>query len=782
MYSQSHCRNSCTTVRIVSPIRQSRFFAVLLASALIFLATASTTSDAAISQENAFPSLPGLASPLAILQAPGDTTQWYVVERAGRVVRFQNSPTVSSLSTFIDIRGPGGPVDVESSIGETGMLGMAFHPDYANNGEVFLSYTVSGAPVTSRVSRFTTADGGLTLDPNSEDVIVSLPQPHPNHNGGQIEFGPDGFLYIGFGDGGFVGDPGDRAQNTSNLFGTMLRIDVDGGPPYGIPATNPNVGNALCNSGSGAAPCPEIYAWGFRNPWRWSFDSATGDLWVGDVGQDTYEEVDIVELGGNYGWRCREGAHDFDTTGVCPAGLIDPVIEYDHTVGDAITGGYVYRGAAIPELAGRYIFADYIQRKVFASTTDGQGNYGYEVLLETPFLIPSLAEDENSELLFIRFAGAGGDIRRIFCDDDGDGCNPFEAIVSLGDVNDNGDADVGVTMPGSSNVQVRDGSTDALVSNINFGVDVPIQLVVLPDLDASGDPEIAMLNEQSDGQVRVQIRDSVTGNLVKNLWYGQQYQPVSMAVVPDYSGNGFPEIAVLGSAAGTDAVRVQLRDSSTDAFVDNIFLGTQSIGSDLVSVTDTSGNGLPEMGILGVLKANDHVRTQVWDADTAAFQTNIWFGNVYQPQSMITMPDINSNGSEEVVAVGVDPNTQNIRVQARDSDTTAILYNIWLGAVNSAVDIALINDINSDGVADLAVLLETPAGTGRVRVQSGSNGAFIRNLFYANVENPAGLAVMPDYSGNGFDELAAIGENAGVRHVQILDTSTGSQVNSINFP
>ena len=270
--------------------------------------------------------------------------------------------------------------------------------------------------------------------------------------------------------------------------------------------------------------------------------------------------------------------------------------------------------------------------------------------------------------------------------------------------------------------------------------------------------------------------------MTSNLWYGLQYEPVGMSVVPDYNASGFPEVAVLGSEYGTDAVRVQIRDADTGGFLDNVFLGTQSIAKGLVSLTDTSGNGVPEFGILGVLKGNNQVRSQIWDADTAAFQTNVWFGNVYQPHSMITMPDINSNGSEEIVAVGVDPNTQNIRVQVRDSSTAGILYNFWLGSVNEAVDIKLINDINSDGVSDLAVLLKTPAGTGRVRVQSGSDGAFIRNLFYSVVESPVGLAVMPDYSGNGFDELAVLGENVGIRHVQVLDTSTGSQVNRMDFP
>ena len=339
-----------------------------------------------------------------------------------------------------------------------------------------------------------------------------------------------------------------------------------------------------------------------------------------------------------------------------------------------------------------------------------------------------------------------------------------------------------MTMPGSTRVHIRDASTDALINDINFGNDLAFDMAVLPDLDASGDPEIAMLNEQASGQVRVQIRDSVTGGVTSNLWYGLQYEPVSMTVVPDYNSSGFPEIAVLGSEAGTDAVRVQVRDSASNTFLDNVFLGTQSTARDVVSLTDTSGNGIPEMGILGVLKANDHVRMQVWDAQTAAFQSNVWFGNVYQPHSTITMPDINSNGSNEIVAMGVDPVTQHIRVQVRDSLTMVTHYNIWLGAVNEAVDIALINDINSNGFSDLAVLLKTPGGTGRVRVQDGGNGTFIHNLFYTVVENPVGLSVMPDYSGNGFDELAVLGESAGVHHVQILDTSTGTQVNRIDFP
>jgi hypothetical protein len=227
---------------------------------------------------------------------------------------------------------------------------------------------------------------------------------------------------------------------------------------------------------------------------------------------------------------------------------------------------------------------------------------------------------------------------------------------------------------------------------------------------------------------------------------------------------------------------VQVQDAGSGAILDNVFLGNQGLGKDFVAVSDTSGNSVPDLGILSVLKGNDQVRMQLWDAMDATFQTNVWFGSVYQPQSMITMPDINTNGSEEIVAIGVDPATQNVRVQVRDSASTATHYNIWLGNTNEAVDTALINDINGNGYPDLAILLKTPTGTGRVRVQDGLNGAFIRNLFFSAVENPTGLTVMPDYGGNGFEELATLGENAGVRHVQILDTSSGSQVNRIDYP
>jgi len=345
--------------------------------------------------------------PLAMMQPPGETSRWFVVERGGRVRVFANDPAVATASTFVDLSG-----QVNTS-GEGGLLGMAFHPDFGANGEVFLSYTRSGSPLQSVIARFTSPDGGASLDPNSGEILLTVDQPYSNHNGGQIAFGPDGYLYIGLGDGGSGGDPQDNAQNTRNLLGAMLRIDVDGATPYAIPAGNPFAGNPLCSSGPGGAACPEIFAWGFRNPWRWSFDRATGELWVGDVGQNAWEELDRVEIGGNYGWRCREGAHPYDSSGVCPAGLIDPVAEYGHgpATGNSVTGGYVYRGSAIPALSGRYVFGDFGSGRIWELLPDDADRLALNELLDTSFSIASFGQGADGEIYVLDIAS--GELHRL---------------------------------------------------------------------------------------------------------------------------------------------------------------------------------------------------------------------------------------------------------------------------------------------------------------------------------------------------------------------------------
>jgi glucose/arabinose dehydrogenase len=363
--------------------------------------------SALIQLTRVFPNL-SFNNPVALVQAPADAAHWYVIEQAGRVLRF-DSAGGAAASTVLDI---GSQV---TSGGEAGLLGIAFDPDWPATPDVFLSYTRSAPNLQSVIARFTSADGGLTLDPNSEQVILLIDQPEPNHNGGQIGFGPDGFLYAGFGDGGGAGDQHGgigNGQSLDTLLGKMLRIDVRGtGAGYSVPADNPFAANARCARGAGSAACPEIWAFGFRNPWRWSFDAQTGELWVGDVGQDSWEEVDRVTKGGNYGWRLREGAHCYNPVSGCPqagevqqgAAIVDPVTEYDHGVGGAITGGYVYRGARIAALGGLYVFGDSISGRIWTHAP-GSSNLQKTEQLHSAASISSFGQGLDGELYVLDYA------------------------------------------------------------------------------------------------------------------------------------------------------------------------------------------------------------------------------------------------------------------------------------------------------------------------------------------------------------------------------------------
>lgn len=345
------------------------------------------------------------ATPVAMLQAPNDDSRWFIVEQGGTVRTFAVSNPVPS--DFIDI------TSRVRSGGEMGLLGMAFHPDFPQDPRVFLSYTNGSSPLVSRISSFRTPDNGATLDPGTELPLLTVNQPETNHNGGNIAFGPDGLLYIGFGDGGSGGDPHGNpgnGQRLTTLLGKMLRIDVDSAAPYGIPPTNPFAQNAVCPAaGRASGECPEIYAYGFRNPWRWSFDRTNGDLWLADVGQDLWEEVDQVALGGNYGWRCREGAHEFNSGGTlgCNAGgLIDPIAEYDHTLGQSVTGGYVYRGTQTTNLVGRYLFADFISGRIWAWIAESaQQPRQPTLLLQSGLNISSFGQANDGELYVVNHGG-----------------------------------------------------------------------------------------------------------------------------------------------------------------------------------------------------------------------------------------------------------------------------------------------------------------------------------------------------------------------------------------
>lgn len=363
-------------------------------------------STASLALQRVFASLPTFSSPVAMLQAPGDGSRWFVVEKSGIVRVFANSGAVTSSTVFIDISALVRTAGEE----EAGLLGMAFDPKFGSgpgkNQYFYLFY--SGAPnagyrLRSTVSRFT-ANGSLTSASSASEVkLIGLDKLETNHNGGNIAFGPDGYLYIGFGDGG--GDPNPQAQDDKFLFGKMARIDAStstGGVPYAIPADNPNAGQPLCNAtGRGGAACPEVWARGFRNPWRWSFDKLNGRLWVGDVGWGSFEEVNIVTRGGNYGWPIMEGSACVNS-GCDTGGLINPVYAVSRSDGQAITGGYVYRGTQSTDLVGQYVYGDFASKMFGALISAPGGGFTPRQLIPpyspSSIAVSSFAEDKDGEL------------------------------------------------------------------------------------------------------------------------------------------------------------------------------------------------------------------------------------------------------------------------------------------------------------------------------------------------------------------------------------------------
>ncbi len=343
---------------------------------------------------------------MELTYAPNDGNRLFAVAQRGKIYSFENRHDVEQAKLFLDLEDKVSQWPAPGA-NEQGLLGLALHPDFTTNGEFFVYYTAVDDDRTV-VSRFhLSKDDSSVADPASEEVLLQTSQPYKNHNGGALEFGPDGYLYIALGDGGLRNDPKASGQDRSQLLGSILRIDVDsksGDLPYGIPADNPFVGTDGVRE--------EVYAYGLRNPWRIAFDKTTGLLWCGDVGQELWEEVNVIHKGGNYGWSNQEGSHAFGNRAarddVSPP--IAPVWEYDHGVGKSITGGRVYRSDRLPELGGKYIYADYVTGAIWALSYDqstGQATRNEQVIASG---IPVLAfgEDASGEVYYM-IANARGD-------------------------------------------------------------------------------------------------------------------------------------------------------------------------------------------------------------------------------------------------------------------------------------------------------------------------------------------------------------------------------------
>ncbi len=367
---------------------------------------------------NAFPNL-SFDDPVGIHHAGDGSNRIFVVEQEGRIKVFDNNPDVSSAEMFLNITSI---VDQDGGYTEEGLLGLAFHPNYIGNGYFYVNYTEHN-PRRNVIARYSVSDNNPNeADYGSSEIILEVNQPYTNHNGGQMEFGPDdGYLYISFGDGGSAGDPLGHGQNLSTLLGSLIRIDVDnpsGGLNYGIPSDNPFI--APMNARD------EIYAYGLRNMWRFSFDLETGFLWGADVGQYEYEEVNIIESGGNYGWNIMEGTSCYESQNCDSEGLEPPVWEYELYVNGvcSITGGYVYRGTNLWGLVGKYIYGDWCTGDIWALQYSDSGDHVNEDILDSDINITSFGVDQNNELFF-----CGGDYI-------------YKLKSSLGDLNEDDSIDI----------------------------------------------------------------------------------------------------------------------------------------------------------------------------------------------------------------------------------------------------------------------------------------------------------------------------------------------------
>jgi glucose/arabinose dehydrogenase len=585
------------------------------------------------------PFLSGLSLPVYITSAKDGTKRLFVIQQRGLIRVVQ--PGSNTATTFMDMT-----AKVSSSGNERGLLGLAFHPQFATNSFFFVNYTRQSDGATI-VARYKAINGNTQGDINSEVIVMTIPQPFSNHNGGMIDFGPDGNLYIGMGDGGSGNDPGNRAQNINDLLGKMLRItpslaEPAPTPAYTIPPTNPYAGSI-----PGA---DEIYSTGLRNPWRWSFDrGGTNQLYAGDVGQNVIEEVDIVTLGGNYGWRVYEGSNctNLDPSLCIPANYTMPIYQYNHSGGRcSITGGYVYRGMQNTFPNGTYIYADYCTGEIFIN---GQHN---PPLLDTPRLISSFGEDDNGEIYAVGLSGTVEKIVRARASADFDGdfrtdtsvfrpstgvwysYNSGSNTVRIQQFGLNGDqpvpedydgdniSDVAVFRP-STNVWYVYRSSDNTVDVIPFGAngDIPAQ----GDYDGDAKADIAIFRPSTGTWW---IRRTTNPNNFLAVQFGLNGDK---PVAGDYDADGKYDIAVWRESNGT-----WYWINSVNNAVNQVTFG---FGGDIPTPGDFDGDGKSDPAVF-------RPSTGIWYLlrTTSGFQATQWGLNGDVP----TVGDYDGDGRDDI--------------------------------------------------------------------------------------------------------------------------------------
>jgi hypothetical protein len=497
----------------------------------------------------------GLASPVLVTNAGDGSNRLFIVEQGGIIKVLQ--PESGTPTAFLDI------TSIVLSGGERGLLGLAFHPEYEDNGRFFVFYTrqTDGA---LRIAEYSVSAGNPNVADTTEIPIITIPHPGAtNHNGGMIEFGPDGFLYIATGDGGSANDPPNNGQNINALLGKILRIDIDtpNGPiPYSSPSSNPFFGPT--------AGADEIFAFGLRNPWRFSFDRGTGQLLLGDVGQGAREEIDVITLGGNYGWRIMEGSicNPAFGGGMCtpPSGHIPPISEYSHAGGRcSVTGGYAYRGVQSSLPTGAYVFADYCTGEIFLRQN---GLNTSPVLLDTSMNISSFGEDESGEIYVV---GHGGSVQRIV--------NPTAPPRYK----------IGLFRPSGNFFYLRNSNTPGF-PDITAPFGAPGDIPIVGDWDGDGDTTIGLYRPSTSTFYLRNTNTSGVPDLTISFGDGPNDD---VPIAGDWDGNGTWTIGVYRPATST----FYLRNSNTPGFPDiSVPYGAPG---DMAVVGDWDGNGTTTIGV-----------------------------------------------------------------------------------------------------------------------------------------------------------------------------------------